>query len=279
MFKLALIQMQVVPGDKARNIAHAEALIAQAAAGGAACVLLPEVMDLGWTHPSALTEAEPIPNGEPCQRLVSAARRFGIHVCGGMVERDGDNIYNSAVLIDPTGEVILKHRKLNELEIAHSLYAQGDRLNVVDTPLGRIGLMICADGFAKDQVIARSLGYMGAQIILSPSSWAREADHDNTKDPYGTIWRESYIPVARDFSLWIASTSNVGWISDGPWQGRKCVGCSMVVDPSGKVIAQGSYGPDAEAILYVNIEPIERHVRGCGWARIWDVEQVEWHPK
>jgi len=44
--------------------------------------------------------------------------------------------------------------------------------------------MICADAFAKDHVLSRSLGYMGADIIISPCAWAVPADHDNLKTPY-----------------------------------------------------------------------------------------------
>jgi len=161
----------------------------------------------------------------------------------------------------------VKHRKLNELSIGHEYYAQGDRLNVVDTEYGTFGLMICADGFAKDQVIARSLCYMGADVILSPYAWARPADHDNEADPYGGVWRESYIPVAKEFSTAIFGASNVGWINDGPWKGRKCVDCSLAIDSDGNELFQGPYGPDAECILYVDVIPVPRPARGTEWAK------------
>lgn len=269
MFKLALLQMQVVGGDKARNIRRAEELISEAAAHGAQCVLLPEAMDCGWTHPSGLYEAESIPHGDTCQRLSCAARASGVYLCAGLVERDRNCVYNAAVIIDPDGEVILKHRKLNELKIGHSFYAQGDRLNVCSTALGTFGLMICADGLAHGRVLAQALCYMGADVILSPGAWAVDADHDNQVQPYGGVWRNAYIPVARNFQVWIAGASNVGWITDGPWKGRKCIGSSLVIDSSGEEVLQGPYGVDAEAILYVDIEPRERPARGCGWAELW----------
>ena len=269
-FQLALAQMLVEGGQPERNLARAEARIAEAAtAGGAACVLLPEALDLGWTHPSSLTDAEPIPDGGPCRRLRAAAREHGVFVCAGLTERAGETVYNSAVLLDPSGDVRLVHRKLNELEIGHAFYAQGDRLGVCHTELGTIGLVICADGFAEGQVLTRSLGYMGADVILSPSAWARPADHDNVQDPYGQIWRESYMPVARDFSLWIAAASNVGPIAAGPWMGRNCIGCSLVIGPDGREVLQGPYGIDAETILYVDVETVARPARGDGWRPIW----------
>ena len=68
-------------------------------------------------------------------------------VVAGLVERAGDRLYNAAVLIDPRGETLLVHRKINELEIAHDLYSIGDRLAVVPTELGTLGISICADNF------------------------------------------------------------------------------------------------------------------------------------
>jgi predicted amidohydrolase len=226
-------------------------------------------MDLGWTNPSSREEADVVPDGRTCAMLRAAAYRHGKYICSGLVERAGDKVFNSAVLIDPRGEVVLLHRKLNELEIGQACYDQGDRLGVVHTPLGTLGLMICADGFARGQVISRALGYMGAQVILSPSAWAVPANHDNEKEPYGDLWRENYRPVARDFRLLIAGVSNVGWLTAGPWQGRKCIGCSLVIGPAGEEVVQGPYGPEAETILYVEVEPQPRPARGTGWQACW----------
>src|SRR5438034_725896 len=108
-FKLALVQMRVEGGNKAGNLARAVERIAEAAAGGADLVLLPEVMDLGWTHPSALTEADSLTEGETCRRLRAAARDCQVFVCAGLAEKEGNRIYNSAVLIDPEGNLLLRH--------------------------------------------------------------------------------------------------------------------------------------------------------------------------
>ena len=274
-FKIALLQMLVEGGHKERNLAHAEELIAEAARNGAQLAVLPEAMDLGWTHPSCQQEAEPIPEGEPAQRLKRAAVQHRIFICSGLTEREGERIFNSALLIDRQGRVLCTHRKLNELTIGHPYYAQGDRLNVARTELGTLGLMICADGFARDRVLSRALGYMGADIIVSPSAWAMPADHDDTRESYGAVWRDAYIPVAREFSMWIVGVSNVGPIRQGPWVGQKCIGCSLAVGPTGEVLLRGPYGEDAEAILYLDIDPVERPARGCGWEELWREQRDE----
>jgi predicted amidohydrolase len=253
VFRLALIQMQVEGGAKQANLARAERHIAAARHAGADVVLLPEALNLGWTHGAARTEADAIPDGESCTRLRAAAAARSVFICAGLIERDRANVFNSAVLISPDGEVLLHHRKLNELSLAQDLYAQGDRLAVASTPHGKFGLMICADGFAEGQVISRTLGLMGADVILSPCAWAVPADHDNAREPYGQLWLDNYQPVARDFQLWIAGCSNVGPITDGPWQGRKCIGNSLVVDPRGDIASRAPYGIDAEAIVTVDV--------------------------
>lgn len=268
-FKLALAQMLVEGGNRQANLKRALERIHEAASNGAQVVVLPEAMTLGWTHSSARTEADEIPGGPSCVTLRDAAHRNKIYVCTGLIERAAGSVFNSAILIDPRGDVILHHRKLNELEIGHEFYAQGDRLGVANTPLGTFGLMICADAFARGQLISRALGLMGADIILSPCAWAVPCDHDNAKELYGRLWLDNYCPVARDFRMWIAGVSNVGWLTDGPWKGRKCIGSSLVVGPDGKQILMGPYGPDSDTILYADIEVKPRPARGDGWVQVW----------
>jgi len=264
-----MIQMRVEGGARVRNLAHASELIARAAAEGAQVVVLPEALNLGWTHPSAETEAEEIPGGYTCALLRAAATRHRLHVCAGVIERAEGRVFNAAVLFNPAGEVLLHHRKLNELEIGHPYYALGDRLGVARTPLGTFALMICADAFARGQIVSRTLGLMGADAILSPCAWAVPGDHDPQREPYGRLWRESYGPVARDYRMWIAGVSNVGSIAAGPWRGRKCIGCSMLVGPEGEPVVTGPYGEAAETILYAEVTVEPRPAQGDGWERHW----------
>jgi predicted amidohydrolase len=137
-FKLAVAQMRVVGGALDGNLNYA-------AQNGAQLVLLPEAIDLGWTDPSALNMAEAVPGGKTATMLSQMAKQHQIYVCSGLTEKDGDMVYNTAVLIDPSGEVVLLHPKINELDIGHPYYALGRSLQVVQTDLGAIGLLICAD--------------------------------------------------------------------------------------------------------------------------------------
>jgi predicted amidohydrolase len=247
--KLAIGQIRVVGGRPDENLARAARAIAEAKQHGATVVLLPEALDCGWTDPSSRTLAGGIPDGTACRRLRVAAKENDIFVCAGLIERAGEALFNAAVLIAPSGEVLLHHRKIHELEMAHDLYACGDRLTIARTPLGVVGVMICADAFAPGLCLSRTLGTMGAQLILSPCAWAVPFDHDQQRDPYGALWRHSYGPVAREFRLVIAGASNVGEITAGPWTGRQCIGCSLVVGADGAPLLEGPYGREADVLL------------------------------
>ena len=264
-YKLAMAQILVEGGEPEANLARAIARIEEAADKGCSFVVLPECMDLGWTHPSAEDLAEPIP-GAFSSRLAESARKEEVYVVAGLVEREGPRLYNAAVLIDPGGQIRLLHRKINELDIAHDLYSMGDRLGVVDTELGVLGLNICADNFGNSLAIGHVLARMGAQVILSPSAWAVDADHDNASQPYGALWRESYGELARLYDLYVVGVSNVGWINAGPWEGKKCIGCSLAMGPGGEILAEAPYGEEAEALVVIEIEPKPREAKGTQFA-------------
>jgi predicted amidohydrolase len=251
-YLLAMGQMLVEGGQVERNLERAQQMIEQAAREGSKVVVLPECLDFGWTCPAAREFAQPVP-GPSSEALGCAARKAGIHVVAGLTERAGDRLYNAAVLISPGGEILLKHRKINELDIALDFYTTGDSLSVVRTPLGTVGIPICADNFPNSLVLGHALARMGAQILLSPCAWAMEADHDNLKQPYGSLWLESYTTLAKLYDLTVVGVSNVGWLTAGPWQGRKCIGCSLAIGPGGRLLAQGPYGETAERLITVEV--------------------------
>ncbi len=248
--RIAMGQMRVEGAAPEANLARARCMIAEGAAQGAAIVVLPECLDLGWTHPCARALAQPVP-GPRCDVLREAAIGHGVYVTAGLTERAGSAVYNAAVLIAPDGELLLKHRKINELDIAHDLYSRGDRLGVAETAYGRIGVNICADNFPDSLDLARSLARMGCGLLLSPCAWAVDADHDNARQPYGSMWLNAYGELARSCGMTVIGVSNVGPITAGPWAGRKCIGCSLAMARGGTVLATGPYGEDAEALIVV----------------------------
>ncbi len=253
-------QILVEGGEPEKNLARAKRMVLWAAEERCRIVVLPECLNFGWTSPAALESAPPIP-GEHSGAIASAAREGGVYIVAGLVERSGDRLYNAAVLVSPDGEILLKHRKINELVEGQHLYATGDRLGVARTPLGVIGIDICADNFPDSLALGHSLGRMGCQLLLSPCAWAVDADYDNVKEPYGDLWRESYTILAKLYDMTVIGVSNVGWLTAGPWQGKKCIGCSLAVGPGGAILAEGPYGDAAESLIVVEVNPQapERH--------------------
>lgn len=250
---IAMAQMRVIGGDLRANLLRAARAVEEAAAAGADVIVLPEAMDLGWTHHSAAQLAEPVPDGATFEFLSGLAADHAIYLCAGITERDGDALYNCAVLLDRDGRLLIKHRKINELEFARKAYQTGEETQVCATEFGKLGVMICADAFADDLHVSRQLGRQGARLILSPCAWAVPADYDNEAVPYGQLWIDSYAPVAEEFGLWIAGVSCVGKLRSGEWAGNHCIGSSMLVGPDGKIIARAPYGRHAESLTLVEI--------------------------
>jgi predicted amidohydrolase len=250
--RLGMGQLLVECGEPAANLQRAQTMIRSAAHAGCRVVVLPECLDLGWTFPGARQLAQPIP-GSTSDLICATAADGGIYVVAGITEKAGDRLYNSAILVSPHGKILLKHRKINEPDIAHDLYSLGTSVGVAETELGRIAINICADNFPDSLALAHAQCEMGCRILLSPCTWAVDADHDNRKEPYGSLWTGAYSSIARQNRIPVVGVSNVGWLTAGPWQGRKCIGCSLAIGADGEVLAQAPYGESAEQLILVEI--------------------------
>ena len=260
--QLGLAQVLVEGGEVERNLGRACELVQQAKQAGCDIVLLPEAIDFAWTHPRGLTDSQPIP-GDFSQRFSRLAKQLKIHICVGLTENHCDNRdkknYNTAVFFDDAGELLCKYRKINLLEVEFPFYQVGQHLSVVDTRFGKIGINICSDNYIDSLDLGNSLARMGAQVILSPSSWT--VDHGVTEDddPYFEKWRRPFQILARSHNIPIAATTSVGYIVGGPYQGKKMIGKSLVVDSRG-VAQEAGFNEFACELLVTEIElkPIPR---------------------
>jgi predicted amidohydrolase len=232
--KVSIAQILVEGGEPERNLARAKKMIEKSAAEGADLVLLPETLDLAWTHPSAYNEAEPIP-GERSAFFSQLAKQYNIWLCLGLTERIGEDIFNTSILVNRKGEIVHKHHKINLLEVEFPFYRIGQQLSVVDTEFGKIGINICADNYRNALCLGHSLARMGAQIILAPSSWTVEHFVTEEIDPYEDKWVAPLSELATLYEIPVASTTSVGYIVGGPYEGKKMIGCSLAIDKKGKI--------------------------------------------
>jgi predicted amidohydrolase len=255
-FRIGMGQLLVEGGEPERNLERATEIIKQAADCSCDCLLLPETLDLTWTHPSAKTEAKPIP-GPYSDILCQQAQKHGLFICAGLTELAGSKVYNTAILVNDSGEIILKYRKINVLDVGKEFYAIGQSLSVVETPFGMVGVNICSDNYIDAIDIGYTLARMGAQLILSPSSWTVDYTLVESDNPYGEKWLKPYHHLAKMFNLTIVNSSSVGVIHGGPYEGKKMVGCSLAVNAKG-VIVQSPYNEFAGNLVTADIEIYKR---------------------
>lgn len=143
-----------------------EGPIGEAAAQKADLVVLPETLTYYGTGRSMVDCAEPVP-GPSTEFFGELARRHGLYIVAGLIERDGRLVYNTAALIGPDGGLVGKYRKVSlprsEIE---SGVQPGDAYPVFETRFGKVGMMVCYDGFFPE--VARRLAMNGAEVIAWP---------------------------------------------------------------------------------------------------------------
>lgn len=145
---LAAIQFKPVRGQWERSAQALEALCAEAAQGGAAIVVCPEMALTGYLFPdpaAAAEVAEPT-DGPTLARFSQVARRGGFYLVIGYPERAGARLYNSALVIGPSGELLYNYRKRLLFDADKPWAAPGDRpYPLLPTPLGTLTVGICMD--------------------------------------------------------------------------------------------------------------------------------------
>jgi predicted amidohydrolase len=151
------------PAEKCRQFAP---MIAEAARRGADLVVLPETLTYYGTGKSYADCAEAVP-GPSTEYFGRLAREHDLYVVAGLLEREKDLVYNVAVLIGPDGAVVGKYRKvtLPRGEIEGGI-TPGQEYPVFATRFGRVGMMVCYDGFFPE--VARALSNRGAEVIAWP---------------------------------------------------------------------------------------------------------------
>ncbi|MFD7158433.1 carbon-nitrogen hydrolase family protein [Kribbella sp. NPDC059898] len=249
--------------DLEADFARVERLIGQAREAGVRLLALPEGT-LGGYLLSLDGTAEPPPAFTPDSPEIRRLARLAgdMVVTAGYAEAAGGLIYNSAVCV--TGDGVLgQHRKVHQPLREDEHYAAGDRFEAFDTPVGRLGLMICYDKAFPEA--ARTLALDGAQIIVCMSAWpgARtNPDPDLAQDR----WKRRFDLFDRARAL----ENQVVWLSanqSGTFGSLRFVASAKVVDPGGEILADtGVTGGMAIAELDVG-QALELARRSMGHLR------------
>lgn len=234
--KVGLAQITVVSGNLGTNLQAARDAIQELSFRGADVIVLPETLDLGWCCERASTLASP---NQILTTFSDWAREFAVFLVFGYTDLVAGMATNSSAFIDPEGEVLGRHTKINELDFAQEIYSVGAEVSVLETAFGRVAIPICADAFSQD--VFASIIHQKAEYILSPCAWAVPPHFDNDATPYGQEWLDAY-SAAACYGIAVVAVSNVGKIAGGPWNAYPVIGASLAQDKHGKVIARGSYG-------------------------------------
>jgi predicted amidohydrolase len=225
---IGLAQWLAEPGAPDANLTAALDLIDRLAADGAELVVLPELWPCGY-EPTTLTRdaaaaAEPL-GGPRMQQLRATARERGLWLMPGSVpEPTAGGIANTAVLIDPRGEIVAAHRKAHPYgEHERAAFVAGDRLTVVETDdLGTVGLCICYDGDFPET--GRAMRAAGARFVISPCAYPAQ----------DAIWWDRLYPAA-------ALANGQWWVlvnQVGANDSVTILGGSRVLSPFGELLAE-----------------------------------------
>lgn len=238
--RVAVAQTNPCLGRNAENLADVVARMREAAAHGAQLVVFPECAISGYGFASleaARAAVESVP-GPTTDMLAQVATDLNIYTVVGLLERDGEAVFNVAVLIGPEG-LLGTYRKIHLPYLGVDRFATpGDRgFQVWTTALGRIGIAICYD--LRFPEALRALALQGADIIALPTNWPETSE---LMPDFVTRTR------ALENRVYLLACNRVGEES-----GFRFFGRSQIVGTSGRVIAEA--GPDLETV-YADIEPL-----------------------
>ena len=224
--KIACIQMEPIVGEKERNVQRSLELIEEAAVNDAHLLVMPELCNSGYVFDSreeAFALAEEIPNGPTCRSWAEAAQKHGLHIVAGINERDGQALYNAAVVIGPSGHVGT-FRKVHLWNEENLFFERGNLgFRVFRTPLGRIGTVICYDGWFPESF--RLCALQGADIVCIPTNWVPIPGQAQEREAMANIL---CMAAAHSNSLFVAAADRIG-----VERGQPFIGQSVIVSCTG----------------------------------------------
>lgn len=229
-FKAAMIQMHAVPGKVEANRKSALNLVEKAAEAGARLAVLPELWSTGYhLGPQEFQKMAEICRGETVSLFQRIAAERKMVMVVPFAEKEGEKIYNSAAVIDSSGELIGLYRKSFLWGREKRIFTPGPKsYPVFNTSLGKIGVLICYD--AEFPEPARLLALRGADIIVVPSVWSEEAE---------SRW---------DIQLPARALDNTVFVLGANTTGEGSCGKSKLVAPDGRVLVEAP-GDEEAALL------------------------------
>jgi predicted amidohydrolase len=256
--RIAAVQFENRNGDKDHNLSIIDSLAAQAIEQGAELVCFHECSISAYSFIRKLDReqlaalAEPVPDGPSTEKLKAISARRGVPLAAGLVERDGELLYNTYIVVDGD-RLVAKFRKLHPFLSPY--FSPGNEFVVFDLLDCKFGILICYDNNLPENV--RITAMMGAEIILMPhvtcclpsvmpgrgvvdrALWENR-DRDPVPlrlefmGPKGRAWLLRWLPTrAYENGVYAIFTNPVGVDDDQIRNGN-----AMIIDPFGEIIAE-----------------------------------------
>lgn len=265
---VAVVQAGSIPFDAAASVDKAIRLINEAAEGGAELAVFPEAFIGGY--PKGSTFGAPVGlrtadgrkqferyfddavtvDGPEIARLAEAARESAIFVVIGIIERAGNTLYCTALMIDPEAGVVGAHRKLMPTGAERLIWGFGDgsTLDTMDTPLGRVGTVICWENYMP--LLRQAMYAKGVELYCAPTvddrpTWSASMTHI-------ALEGRTHVLSACQFITKDAYPEDHPFDEDLPYGDTAIRGGSIIVAPTGEVLAGPAY--DEETILFADID-------------------------
>ncbi|MGQ9549389.1 MAG: carbon-nitrogen hydrolase family protein [Roseiflexus sp.] len=230
--RVCLIPLRTEPRHPSANLERLMRCLAEIAHYQPDLICLPECTFTGYVYheDDVRRFAEPIP-GSITERMGECARKYATYLCFGLLETAEAGVYNSAVILDRTGAIILKHRKIEE----EPPFVRGDAVNSVDTELGRLGLLICGDLFNEE--VTRKLD-PALHMLIVPM--ARSFDNRSPDvDRWISEERQAYLEAVKAIRVTTLIVNSLEINTDAP-----SFGGAMVINAAGSLLAESPHGTD-----------------------------------
>ena len=250
-FRVGLIQMRSAREPQVNTEAAAK-LIGEAKTGGADYVLTPEMTNImELSREKLFATIVPEENDPSLATFRELARALGIYVHVGSlaVKVSPDKAANRAFVIDRRGDIVARYDKIHmfDVDLANGeryresrSYRAGDLAVVADLPWGRLGVTICYD--LRFPALYRALAEVGASFLAIPSAFTKQTGEAH--------WHVLMRARAIENGCYVLAAAQGGRHENG----RDTFGHSLVVDPWGRIIAEGGTEP---GVVFADIDPAE----------------------
>jgi N-carbamoylputrescine amidase len=264
--KVAAIQLESKHGSIKANHEHAVPFIEQAAQAGAQLVVLPELFTTGYIPNETIWDVAEPRNGHTVTWLKQTAKQFGIYLGAGLLETDGKDFFNIFVLCNPEGR---EAGRVSKIETESYVFKRTSGSHVIETPLGKIGVGICAD----NQMVSflKQMAADNVDLMLMPHGWPTPCktnqqvseqdilDHRERTKRLASIYSE-HLGVPAVFVNGVGPMGRmIGLL--GKFMGPEIFrleGRSRIVDSDGTIV--GELGSEEGVIIsIVTLDPTRKH--------------------